>query len=102
MFVEFMSTSPSWEAKLTALEKVRALNAAAYCKEIPLYSQAVADCDHSQFTVRTQHDGDHQVPVLVHTPKARQTKINDRPKQRRLKGIVSRKFDMLLLVQLDR
>jgi hypothetical protein len=68
-FVEFMGSNPSLEAQLAALKQIRAMNAALYEKEIPLYSRAVAACTHAQFTVHTDHDGQFDVPVLVHTPK---------------------------------
>jgi hypothetical protein len=66
-----MGSNPSLEAQLAALKQIRAMNAALYEKEIPLYSRAVAACTHTQFTVHTDHDGQFDVPVLVHTPKAK-------------------------------
>ncbi len=54
---------------MAGLNQVRAVNAALYAKEIPLYNQAVAACNHTQFSVPTEHDGEWAVPVLVHTPK---------------------------------
>ncbi len=72
-----MGSNPSLEAQLAALKQIRAMNAALYEKEIPLYSRAVAACTHAQFTVHTDHDGEFDVPVLVHTPKAK-TPVNSR------------------------
>ena len=67
--MQFMASSPDMAAKLAGLDKLRVMNAAAYEKEIPLYSQAVAACTHTTLTVPTHHQGDFDVPVLVHTPK---------------------------------
>jgi len=47
------------------------MNAELFNKDIPVYRSAVAACHHHQFTVYTTHDGEHDVPVLVHTPQAK-------------------------------
>ena len=40
--------------------------------------QAVASCDHSELKVATSHEGEHEVAVLVHTPKGLQAET-ERP-----------------------
>merc|ERR1711970_965987 len=38
--------------------------------QCPEYVEAEDSCDHSTLSVPTSHDGEYDVPVLVHTPKA--------------------------------
>ena len=66
-----MGSSPEPAAQMAGLQQLRAMNAELFNKDIPVYRSAVAACHHHQFTVYTNHDGEYDVPVLVHTPQAK-------------------------------
>ena len=62
--MQFMASSPDMAAKLAGLDKLRVMNAAAYEKEIPMYSQAVAACASANTTAAGTG------PALATPPKA--------------------------------